>query len=44
MISWVPMETPQNNESFCAKEITVKELMSHETVLHVTEFGHVKAV
>jgi hypothetical protein len=42
MISWVPVETPQSNESFCAKEIIVKELMSHETVLYVTEDGHVK--
>jgi hypothetical protein len=44
MISWVPMETLQSNESFCAKKITVKQLMSHETVLYVTEDGRVKAV
>jgi hypothetical protein len=43
MISGVPMETLQNNRSFCAK-ITMKQLMSHETVLNVTENGCIKAV
>jgi hypothetical protein len=43
-ISWVPMESMQSKESICAKKITMKQLMSHETLLHVTEDGCVKAV
>jgi hypothetical protein len=39
MISDVPMETLHSNESFCAKKITMKQPMSYETVLYVTEDG-----
>jgi predicted transcriptional regulator len=37
-------KTLQCRESFYAKKITMKQLMSHETVLYATEDGFVKAV